>query len=330
MSLREPACQILRIACLLSLATSAAGSEPQQATQSIDRTPAQLQSQPPQLLGELDFALLPEASGMSASRRIDGRLWFVNDQGNGNDLIAVDLPAMRHEQVAVDGVKNRDWEDLAGFELDDTAWLMIADVGDNRAARKSVGLVFVREPATSSLPARVDVAGVARLAYPDGARDVESVAIDGPGDQILLLSKRTSPPVLYALGLRATLEHAVNGNSDLLTPQRLGEVNRIPAPTALELRLFPRFGRYRNQPTAMDISADGTQMALLTYGEAYRITRANDETWLDALNRPLTPLGMPVLAQPETIAFDLHGSILLSTEQENAPLLKFSSAQPTP
>ena len=104
MSLREPACQILRIACLLSLATSAAGSEPQQATQSIERTPARLQSQPPQLLGERDFALLPEASGMSASRRIDGRLWFVNDQGNGNDLIAVDLPAMRHEQVAVDGV----------------------------------------------------------------------------------------------------------------------------------------------------------------------------------------------------------------------------------
>ena len=41
----------------------------------------------------------------------------------------------------------------------------------------------------------------------------------------------------------------------------------------------------------------------------------------DAMNGPLQPLGMPVLAQPETIAWDPEGGLYASSEQRGAPLI---------
>ncbi len=272
------------------------------------------------MIGQLDFALLPEASGLSVSRIDSNRLWLVNDQGNAPALIAIDTTSMLATSQIVTGASNRDWEDLAGFTLDGQPWLMIADVGDNNAVRDDVSLIFLPEPVDPNGAKTLPSSRVS-FRYPDGPRDVESVAVDTTRDSIFLLSKRTSPPVLYRLPLATTMAAATNNQSQPLIAERLGPVGSIPSPTAMELKLFPEFGRYRNQPTAMDMAADGSTIALLTYGEAYSVKLSPEQTVLDALNEPLTPLLMPVLAQPETIALDAMGHVFISTERRDAPLL---------
>ena len=97
--------------------------------------------------------------------------------------------------------------------------------------------------------------------------------------------------------------------------------------TAMEVKLFPRLGRYRNQPTAMALSRDGRHIALLTYGEAYLVTLSPDATWLAALNGALRPLALPVLAQPETIAIGEGNLLYVTSERRNAPLLTLSLAE---
>ncbi len=269
------------------------------------------------IVGALDFSVLPEASGLAVSRLDATQLWFVNDTGNRAELVGVRVPDMATRRVPVTGARNRDWEDLAAFTLDGQAWLAIADVGDNGAVRDRVTIYFVPEPAANA-PATAQALALS-FDYSDGPRDVEAVAVDAERDAIYLLSKRTKPPVLYTLPLRASL--AAARANDGATASPLGAVTSIPTPTALELKLFPKYGAYRDQPTAMDLSADGRSIALLTYGEAYLIALSPGQSWLEAMNGPLQPLGMPVLAQPETIAWDPDGGLYASSEQRGAPLI---------
>ena len=273
----------------------------------------------PETIGELDFGILPEASGMTASRIRDKYFWFVNDAGNAAQLIGINGDNMQHQTFRVGNARNHDWEDLAAFELNGESWILIADVGDNNAIRDHVRLYFVQEPAADANPrVALQALGPINFVYEDGPRDVESVAVDVARDAIYLLSKRTKPPVLYSLPLRSTM-HA----TQRLSAKRIGAVNSLPAPSQLELRLFPRYGKYRAQPTAMELSTDGSAIALLTYGEAYCFALAPEQSWLDALNAEPMTIGMPYLAQPETIALDAEGYAYISTEREAAPLLKF-------
>ena len=139
-----------------------------------------------------------------------------------------------------------------------------------------------------------------------------------------VLSKRDNPPVLYRLKLATVFAAAQSG--DQLQFERMGSVTSVPQPTPLELRLFPRYGKYRAQITAMDISPDGKRAAVLTYGEAYVAEVSEDGDWLRALNEALYPAGMPSLPQPETITIDNDGVIWITTEQRDAPLLRLTPA----
>lgn len=273
-------------------------------------------------IGTLDFSLLPEASGLAISPTTASTLWLINDAGNAAELIWLDTLTMASRAIPVEGMRNRDWEDLASFTKDGIAWLAIADVGDNNAVRDDVAIIFVPEPGVDDAQA----AGAIRVAltYPEGARDVEALAVDPTTDAVYALSKRTQPAVLYRIGLTEALDAATREVP--MQWQRLGEVGSIPQPTALELKLFPKFGKYRGQPVAMDVSPDGRRIAVLTYGEAYVAIVEEDRDWLAALNRELHPVAMPVLPQPETIAITDDGIIWITTEQRDAPLLRFTPA----
>lgn len=270
-----------------------------------------------QRLGELDYKFLPEASGLGVSTSVDDRLWFINDRGNRAELIALDLERFEFSRVTVEGQRNTDWEDLEAFELDKKSWLAIADVGDNAAMRENVRVYFVPEPNTGDK--EVEVAHTLELTFPGGARDVESLAVDPFSSSVYLLSKRDKPPALY----RADIPDLTEPGTTKTVLERLGEVTSIPAPTTLEVRLFPRYGKYRNQPTAMTLSPDGSTIALMTYGEAY-VAALNTETrdWLQALNAPLCSLNSPLLAQPETIGIDADGAVYITSERKKAPLLR--------
>ena len=107
---------------------------------------------PPRRFGETVFAghlanpQINEASGMASSRLYPAVLWVINDGGDDPMLYAVGTDGADLGTFRVDGARNYDWEALASFQLLNTAYLLIADVGDNWEQRKSSSLYVVEEP----------------------------------------------------------------------------------------------------------------------------------------------------------------------------------------
>ncbi len=261
---------------------------------------------------------LVETSGMAYSRRETDLLWMVNDGGHPAVLFAVGTDGRDLGTVAVEGAINSDWEDLAGFEWGGRPYLLIADVGDNRAVRDFVRIYVVAEPArraAGNFPAFAKVAWQFDFRYADGPRDCEGVGVDTRKGQVLLITKRTTPPLIYSLPLRPAA-------GVVATARRVGSVPRIPPPTARDLAADARFGALQSQPTALDIRSDNDLAVVQTYKDAYLFARHSGENWAAALARAPRTVPLPVLKQKECACLTPDGRRLyITTERRPTPLL---------
>jgi hypothetical protein len=278
----------------------------------------------PVIAGKIVHPAVREASGLAPSRRHRDVLWLINDSGNPPVLYAVGTNGVARGEYRVKGAQNRDWEDLASFRLGGVPYLMVADVGDNSAKHGTCTLYIVREPdVVREAPKKsktLPLSWTVRFRYEDGPRDCESVAVHAASRRILLLSKRTRPPVLYELPLRR------GDAKDVATARRLAEIANIPPPTKEDLK--DRQGRYSSQPTAMDMASDGTAIAVLTYRHAYLYHRRGKEPWAQACARRPLRLVLPsrntgLLRQREALCF-AHGSqrLFITSEGHPAPLCR--------
>jgi hypothetical protein len=198
--------------------------------------------------------------------------------------------------------------------------VVVADVGDNNSRRNKVNLYFLPEPGADQRRARVQ--STITLSYPDGPRDVESIAVDPLTNTLYLLSKREPFPKLYAIAIPE-----IGGErSFIVQPTLLGEIRSIPPPTKEDLKRFPKYGKNRAQPTGMSHVPDGSGIALLTYGGSYFARLDAQRDWLRALNDSLCPVPRPELKQAESIAADLEGRIYITSEGKEAPLLRLKPA----
>ena len=263
-----------------------------------------------------------EASGLAPSRRRPDLLWILNDSRNPPVLYAVTTGGVSVCDLRIAGVQNVDWEDLASFERDGVAYLLVADVGDNGAKRTNCALHVVAEPDLSAAgaAATATVAWSVPLVFEDGPRDCEAVAVDGAEGRVLMLSKRTRPPVLYSVALDAPAPGAGPA-----VARRLTAVNSLPPPTAQDLATPG--GSYASQSTAMDLSADGRALAVLTYKNAYYYRRLPGQSWAEALARPPLPVVLPDMALPllsgrEALCFTAAGDLVVTREGSNPPLCR--------
>lgn len=274
-------------------------------------------------IGHLEAAGLTETSGLAASRQTAGVLWAVNDSGNAPVLFALGSRGEDRGAVRVAGVKNIDWEDLASFVWLGKAYLLVADVGDNRSVRSEVLLHVVPEPLPGKdgrFSGSVKPAWSIRLRFEDGPRDCEGVAVDEQAGQIWLMSKRTSLPILYRLPLRPAQPE------QLQTARRVFEINNISAPTSDDLSNI--YGRFRSWPTAFDIQSGGRAAVILTYKDAYLYVRQGSEPWAETLTRPPQILRLPaakLLPQREAICFTADKALLVTSEGPGAALFRVSS-----
>ena len=265
--------------------------------------------------GKLEDKDIKEASGLAISQRRPDLLWTHNDGGSKARLFAIDLSGNSIGKLKLKNARNVDWEDIASFTLDDTPYLLVADVGDNDARRDQVSLYVVEEPDLSE-DTRPDAKPAWRIdfMYPDGPRDVEAVAVDIESEQVLLLTKRRIPAELYAVPLRP-------GTNDTAVATFLGLIDSLPQPTRRDTEVSRKISNWHWQPTGMDIAPDGSAIAVVTYLPAVYLYQRHGD-WLATLQQAPLRLSLP-LKKPESIAFGADSrSLFLMNEKKHATLLR--------
>lgn len=261
----------------------------------------------------LDLPHVAEASGV-ASASTPGFLWIINDSGGTADIHLIGIDGKSRGKLRLKGVENHDWEALASFSLQGKNHLLVADTGDNQARRETSAIHIVAEPTLPNPGDTLDAVSPPswqiHFRHQGGPRDCEAVAVDAKAGKILLITKRTQPPEVHELPLRPPAE------SGVLTTRKIGFTSVKP-PVAT---LIP----FSNQPTGLDLSADGSLAAILTYHGVFLFPRNPGESWADALARKGTALDSHRLIQAEAITFSENRSkIHVLSEGCKSPLVTY-------
>ena len=228
-----------------------------------------------------------------------GTYWTVNDSGSRSRLYRIGADGRDLGHLAIRRASLVDAETLAVWKAPHGTWLLVGDVGDNRALRDEVVIHAMREPMPGESEARV--AWQVRFTYPDGPRDAEGITVDHERDRLLVLSKRDRPQRLYEVDLP-------DAPADLRTEARfLGEL-----PTHV----------LDAEATGLDITRDGRTMAILTYRSLYLWVRQGDEPWIDTMRRAPAVLPFPKLRKAEAMAFAYdERHVLVGSEKQPTYLM---------
>ena len=272
-------------------------------------------------VGNLENIAIDEASGMAISYITPDLIWVVNDGQNGSLLHAIDTRGSNKGKVKVNVPINYDWEDLTSFKMDGIPYILVADIGDNRATRDSYTLyVFEEQKIIDRLTtksANIKPAWQIDFTYEDGPLDSESVAVDTEEKRIYLISKRTLPPVLYELPLKPSDPKKTQ------VAKRKTELHGIPRPNLEMMLENPLYGIRQSWPTAMDISPDTKTSVILTYRNIYVYHRPSTMTWPEVFAGKPASVLKHSLFQAESITFDQSGrNFYITSELVPSPLLK--------
>ena len=255
-----------------------------------------------------------EASGLAVSPTNSAFMWVVNDSGASPDIHLVGIDGSSRGCVRLQNCRNFDWEDLAGFTLDKKPYLMISDIGDNGAKRKSCMLYVMREPTLpktgKNLVVKAPPAWQIEFRYEGGPRDCEAVGVEVVMGKVILICKRTMPPVVYELPLRPPAKGGIQ------IARMVGKVS-VNSPLG---ELVP----VSNQPTGLAISANGSHAAVVTYYGIFLYSRAPTESWSAAFARPYVSRMPHFLGQAESVAFTGDGSSIYAvSEGALSPIARF-------
>ncbi len=275
----------------------------------------------PIVVGQLAAPPKKETSGIAASRRSADLLWTHDDSGGAPMLYAVSTTGALRGRLQIRGEKNTDWEDLAAATLDGQPWIVIADTGDNDAKRKHVALLFMAEPDPATLNPDGQLAArpahVLRLTYEDGPRDCEAIAIDPAERAVYFLTKRTTPPRLYRVGLPTPLATGTH------VAAFVGPVPHLGAKGGAAGFLGRVAGPRIAMPCAMDFAPDRSMAVVLTYSGTLLFPRGANETWPAALAREPVRLGAHYLPQAEAVCFSRDGHAIFAASEESTDLLRY-------
>jgi hypothetical protein len=238
-------------------------------------------------VGQLRGADMREASGLVASERFDGSFWTHNDSGDGPNVFLIDSTGQYRMRVILDGVTNRDFEDIARVGRR----IHVADIGDNRAERSDIVIHAFDEPSVAA-DTVLTPAATYRMSYPDGARDAETLLIDPRSKDWFIVTKREDAVRVYRYPF----------------PQAAGQtvvLERVPGTLP-----FTRI-------VGGDVSADGSMVLMKTYDRVLLWTRLGDEPLSVTLSRMPVPLPYQPEPQGEAIAFTRSGSGYLTVTERS-------------
>jgi hypothetical protein len=274
---------------------------------------------------------LDELSGLSRSLATDDWLWAHNDSGDRARLFRVGFDGSDGGVVEVPEAAAVDWEDLAAFRWQQQPALLIGDIGDNHALRRTVRLYAVADPGASG--DRAPLLWSLPFRYPDGPRDTEGLAVDPVSGDILILSKRERPPRLY----RLTMPAEAPERGQIRSAELVGTVLHLPKPTPVDLTDDPKYGFLRDWPTAFDFAPDGSYAVIGTYKDAYLYRRQPGDSWAAMFARVPQTLDLPQWRQTEAGTISADGRLYCAGSEQRAgfaclplPALEPVSGHPPP
>jgi hypothetical protein len=236
---------------------------------------------------------LKESSGVAWSLARPGILFSHNDGGDDPVLYALDTQGRLLARIPLEGVKNRDWEDMATARCEGGHCIYLADSGDNYARWSEIHVHRIVD--TGSLEETPRPVETFTMKLPDGARDIEALFIL-PGEQIHLVTKG---------------RHAGNTVYRYPLPLRPGETVLLEEVQSLSQEAMP----IPAQITGADASADGSMVVLRSY---------QDMTFFRVQDGLLVPieggkvdLGTLQEPQGEGVALGPDGQVFLTTEAGN-------------
>lgn len=240
---------------------------------------------------------LDEMSGIKVSYNHTRMLWALNDGENFSRLYRLGLEGESYGHVSIRGAFIFDSESIAIWREHDTIrdWVLIGDTGDNLGIRTSLTIHAVPEPGLDDT--ETNIAWSFKFTYPDGQHNTEAIAVDNSTGSLLVLDKSRMPGNLYTLSLPA----ARATGEVILEP-----LHELPASVA---------GPF----TSMDISGDGSRLAILTYKRVYHWSRETGETWPQVLAVPPQTIELPELAKAEAITFSADEPRYLYVGSEKLP-----------
>jgi hypothetical protein len=253
-------------------------------------------------LSTLQDDAIDESSGLACSYTFPTRFWTHNDSGGKPRIYLIGQDGKTNAHYDLE-TENRDWEDICSYRLDGQSFIAIADTGDNNRIHPHVSIHIIKEPTIEPSPSsKLPIHRTLQITYPEGPADCESLAIDTASRKFYLATK--------VRGLTATVyEIPVDFPHDKVTAKAVAQIPGILL-------------------TAMDISPDGSQAILLTYGDATLYTRHPGTTWAQAFKAEPAIVSMPPRAQGEAICFGPDGkSLYLTSETPNQPFWKLPLVQ---
>jgi hypothetical protein len=267
-----------------------------------------------------ETALVPESSGVVASRLTPDLYWTHNDSGHSATVYAFRLRdadvaagvAPHRATVTLTGASSVDWEDIAAGP---EPFIYVFDGGDNPPCGRTDKRIhrfaepFV-DPDAPAVTLSLAVTSI-RFEYPDssdpalpadtdGERyDAESLAVHPTTGDLYVMTKRTNSSVPASRVYKLAAGDIAWGSATV-------HVLEFVADVTASVPLYA---------TAMDIDADGRRLLARNYSTAYEFTLPAGQAFDAIFATTPRSMGISGETQGEAIAYDFAGANIITTSE---------------
>lgn len=159
-----------------------------------------------QQIGVIANPAITESSGLAASTRYPGVYWTHNDGRRKPVLYAISHEGKAIAEFPITGARMEDWEDIA---IDAEGNLYLADIGNNDAKPRELGVFKIAEPDPHSDSNKLKVKQRWILRYPEKPFDAESLLVWKERGYVISKLSQNQPAMLYRFSLAPQTKPAV-------------------------------------------------------------------------------------------------------------------------
>ena len=246
-------------------------------------------AQTPKIIGEITSKRLQEVSGMAQYSQDDNFFWTHNDSGDGARLYLVSKSGNLVCTFTLSNTRAIDWEDMSIQTIDNQKYIVIGDIGDNKAERESLTIYRFPEPVWDQRSTSITIDSIQsmRFEYAEGPRDAETLMSIPNSNEIIVLSKRGETNKIYKFPFEDKASIVVSN---------LGEV---------PIKML----------TSGDISEDGS-ILIKNYNNIYLFPSQEDQDIIKTLKGGWTSVEYVPEPQGESITWDNDGKTFYTTSEK--------------